>query len=70
MRTHNIPFFNIKKKITLIIPNLQSRDFFLRTQARVRNSHGKRAISVRVIDVLLYMTFFYNVRSELKGKNH
>ena len=28
--------------------------FFLGTQERVRNSHGKRAISVRAIEVLLY----------------
>ena len=28
--------------------------FFLGTQARVRNSHGKRAISVRATEVLLY----------------
>ena len=28
--------------------------FFLGSQARVRNSHGKRAISVRAIEVLLY----------------
>ena len=55
LRTHNIPFFNIKKKITLIIPDLQPRDFFLRTQARVQNNHGKRAISVRAIEVLLYI---------------
>ena len=29
--------------------------FFLETQERVRNSHGKRAISVRAIEVLLYL---------------
>ena len=28
--------------------------FFLGTQERVRNSHGKRAISVRATEVLLY----------------
>ena len=28
--------------------------FLLRTQKRVRNSHGKRAISVRATEVLLY----------------
>ena len=55
MRTHNILFFNIKKKITLIIPNLKPRDIFLGTQAQVRNSHGKRAISVCDIEVLLYI---------------
>ena len=39
MRTHNIPFFNIKKKITLMVLNLKPRDIFIGTQARVRNSH-------------------------------
>ena len=29
--------------------------FFQRTQERVRNSHGKRAISVRATEVLLYL---------------
>ena len=29
-------------------------DFFLRTQERVRKSYGKRAISVRAAEVLLY----------------
>ena len=46
--------FNVKKeKSRLIISNLQPRDFFLGTQERVRNSHGKRAISVRATEVLL-----------------
>ena len=35
--------------------DLQLWDFYLGTQARVRNSHGKRAISVRAIEVLLYI---------------
>ena len=30
-------------------------DFFLGVQERVRNSRGKRAISVRAIEVLLYV---------------
>ena len=55
MSAHNIPFSLYKKKITLIIPNLQSVDFFLGTQERVRNSRGKRAISVRAIEVRLYI---------------
>ena len=42
--------FNIKKEI---ISKLQPRDFFLGTQERVRNSRGKRAISVRATEVLL-----------------
>ena len=55
MSTHNIPFSIWKKKITLNFPNLQPRDYFLGTQARVRNSPGKRAISVRAIEVRLYV---------------
>ena len=35
--------------------NLQLWDFFLGTEERVRNSRGKRAISVRAIEVLLYL---------------
>ena len=34
---------------------MQQMDLFLETQERVRNSHGKRAISVRASEVLLYM---------------
>ena len=46
--------FNIKMKISLYYPTLQPRDFFLGTHGRVRNSRGKRAISVRAIEVQLY----------------
>ena len=42
----------IKKKI-FFIPYLQLWDFFQWTQEQVRNSCGKRAISVRAIEVLL-----------------
>ena len=45
--------FNIKRKIDLIYLKSASMGFFLGTQARVRNSHGKRAISVRAIEGLL-----------------
>ena len=37
-----------------MIPNLLLWNFFLGTQERVRNSRGKRAISVRVTEVRLY----------------
>ena len=47
--------FNMNNKIPLIIPTLQLWDFFQGTQERVRNSRGKRAISVRAIEVLLYL---------------
>ena len=46
--------FILKKKITLIILNLQLWDFFQGTQERVWNSRGKRAISVQATEVLLY----------------
>ena len=52
MSTHNIPFLNIKKKIILNYP--ESMGFFPRNP---RPSRGKRAISVRAIEVLLYILF-------------
>ena len=57
MRTHNTPLL-IKKKLARNIPNTimsAVMGFFclLGTQERVRNSRGKRAISVRAIEVLL-----------------
>ena len=53
MSTHNIQF-SIYKTRPKIILNLQLWDFFQGTQERVRNSRGKRAISVRATEVLLY----------------
>ena len=53
MSTHNILFFNVKKKITLNNPKSAARGFFLGTKERVRNNRGKRAISVRATEVLL-----------------
>ena len=47
-------FFNMSKKNTLNYPKSAAIGFFLGTQERVRNSRGKRAISVRAIEVLLY----------------
>ena len=47
-------FFNIERKITLNYRKSTAMGFFLGTQARVRNSHGKRVISVRATEVLLY----------------
>ena len=49
--------FNIKIKITLNYPKSADNVFFLGTQERVRNSRGKRAISVRATEVLLYLQF-------------
>ena len=57
MSTHNITFLNSKKKSTLIIPNLHLWGLFQGTLERVRNSRGKRAISVRATEVLLYVDF-------------
>ena len=47
--------FNIKKKISLNCPNSAAMGFFQGTQKKVRNSGGKRAISVRAAKVLLYI---------------
>ena len=48
--------FNVKKrKITLNYPKSAAMGFFQGTEKLVRNSHGKRAISVRAIEVLLYI---------------
>ena len=50
--------FIIKRKSPQIILNPQLWDFFPGTQERVRNSHGKCAISVQATEVLLYLQFF------------
>ena len=54
MSTHNLPFFNMKKKNALNYPKSVAMGFFQGTQEQVRNSRGKRAINVRAIEVLLY----------------
>ena len=41
--------FNMKTKNTLNYPKFAAMGFFQGTQERVRNSHGKRDISVRAI---------------------
>ena len=43
-----------KKTITLNYPKSPAMGIFLGTQERVRNSRGKRIISVQAIKVLLY----------------
>ena len=55
MRTPNIPFINMKKRNALNYPKSAAMGFFQGTQERVRKSRGKRAISVRAIEVLLYL---------------
>ena len=47
---------NIKKKITLNYSNSAAMGCFQETQERVRSSRGKRAISVRATDGLLYLS--------------
>ena len=56
MSTQNIQFHDKNKKISLNICFLElSRDLHSDSKTkRVRNSHGKRDIDVRVIKVLLY----------------
>ena len=49
--------FNIKKKITLNYPKSAAVGFFQGTQERVRDSHGRQAISVRATEVLLYLYY-------------
>ena len=55
MSTHKYHFQYKTRKSPLIILNLQLWDFFQGTQERVRNSLSERAISVRAIEVLLYI---------------
>ena len=47
--------FNVNKKNTINYPKSAAKGFFQGTQNRVRNSRGKRAISVRAIGVQLYV---------------
>ena len=44
--------FNIKKKITLNYPKSAAAGFFQGSQERVRNTGGKRTISVRATEGL------------------
>ena len=59
MSTHNIPFPIKKKKSAINYPKSAAMGFFQGNQARLRNSRGKRAISVRATEVLLYILLFY-----------
>ena len=60
MSTLNIPLSIKTKKITLNYPKSAAKGFFLRTQELIRNSRGKRAISVRATEGLLYVYAKYN----------
>ena len=56
MSTDNIPF-SIKKKNHPKLSQICSEGFFQGSQERVLVRQGKRAISVRAIEVLLYHQF-------------
>ena len=47
--------FHMNKKNTINYPKSAAMGFFQGTQELVRNSRGKRAISVQAIEVLLYI---------------
>ena len=49
--------FNIKRKFILNYPKSSIMGYFQGAQKRVRNSHGKRAISVGATEVLLHYCF-------------
>ena len=51
--------FNTKKKKKS--PTSAAMGFFLGTQERVRDSHGKRAISIRATEVLLYIHLIHDL---------
>ena len=52
--SHRYSIFNKIKKNILNYPKSAALRFFRGTRERVRNSRGKRAISVRAAEVLLY----------------
>ena len=60
--------FNIKKKITLKYYKSAATGIFLGTQKRVKNSHGKRAISIQDTEVLLYFLREANLFTSLYNK--
>ena len=51
--------FNMNKKNTLNYPKSAAMGFFPRDSKMSSSSRGKRAISVRAIEVLLYFVFFF-----------
>ena len=55
MSTHIFPFSILKLKITQDCTKSAAMGFSQGTYDRVRNSRGKRAISVRATEVLLYI---------------
>ena len=55
MGTLNIQFLDKIRKFPEIFVSCSYRKNFVGTQKQVRNSHGKRAIGVGAIEVLLYL---------------
>ena len=55
MSTHNIQFHDIIRKKKLKFVFLSYWKNFVGTEKRVRIIHGKRAIRVRAIEVILYL---------------
>ena len=53
------------KKITLNYPKSAAMECFQGTQERVRNSRGKRAISIRATEVLLYLKRISSITATL-----
>ena len=53
MSTHNLPFQYKKENHPKLLETCSYRILFEGSQERVRNSRGKRAISVRATEVLL-----------------
>ena len=62
MSTKNIQFHDKLRIFYLNIRFLDLSEEFHRTQKRIRMIHGKRAIGVRAIEVLLYVVpqSYYN----------
>ena len=52
--------FHIKQSFTLNYPKSVAMCFFQGTQERIRNCRGKRVISVRATEVLLYAVISAN----------
>ena len=69
MSTHNMPFINITKENHHNYHKSALDEFFPGTPERVRNSSGKRAISVRATEVLLYKFNFRYLKVEVRT-NH
>ena len=68
MSAHNIPFQYKKRKISLNYLKSATVRFFQGTLERVRNSRGKRAISARATEVLLYFVHVHTVYSIFEKK--